>query len=94
MSTVKLARAEVEGLTRLEDGLPRSQTWPLAPHQVSPCKGLLETRKLAPGSTRVRRGAAQDGNRGVLYNLMQTGQAIASAVFSVPQAHLVRYLLL
>ena len=44
MSTVKLARAEVEGLTGLEDGLPLSQMWPSGPHRVSPSKGLLETQ--------------------------------------------------
>ena len=43
---------------------------------------------------RVRRGAAQDGHCTVFYNLIQTGQAMALAVFSVTQARLVQYLLL
>ena len=94
MSTVRSARAEVEGLTGLEDGLPRSQAWPSAPHQVSPSKRLLKTRQPAPSSTRVRRGAAQDGHCAVFYNLMQTGQAMALVVLSAPLARLVQYLLL
>ena len=92
--TIALARIEVESLTGLADGLPRSQMWPSGPHQVSPSKGLLETRQPAPSSMRVQRGAAQDGNSSVFYNLIQTGQAVASAVSSVPQARLGQRLLL